>query len=382
MTVRLLPKNQDYGWTPYVWLVYLLFFFIDPVIYHWGLDGWIKVSAAVGVFLVLYFTGYWRDGWRLVLNIAGLAALGLAFLPETAGAGVFFIYAAAFIPFTSDAFSFTVRILVGLEAALLLEVWLMHIPAYVWVWVFGFVLVLFAVNTHYCQRRRADAKLRMAQEEIEHLAKVAERERIARDLHDVLGHTLTMIVLKSELASKLMSQDAAAARAEIQAVERISRQALADVREAIRGYRAESLESEFRRACATLETAGVRVDCQPQPAGLTPAQEGVLALVLREAVTNIIRHAQARNCRLELQRVNGDFRMAIADDGCGASEPEGNGLRGMRERVEALGGTLQRANSNGTSLTVLLPAQDHDPKDVAQPQNESRKDPVVTAEPA
>ena len=352
--MRLLPKNADYGWTPYLWVVYLVFFLIEPVFNHWSGLGWLTVAAGVAVFFVLYFTGYWRDGWRLVLNIAGLTALGLVFLPVNSGASVFFIYAASFAPFVRGDFRYAVRILVAIEAAALLEVWLLRIP-FVWLWFVGFSIVVFAVNVHYVQRRRANAKLRMAHEEIEHLAKVAERERIARDLHDVLGHTLTVIVLKSELASKLLEREPAAARAEIQEVESISRQALAEVREAIRGYRAESLGSEIERACATLETAGVAVESQPAPVPLSPQQESVLALVLREAVTNIVRHAGARHCRLTLQQVNGHCRLEIADDGSGGNRPEGNGLRGMRERVEELGGTLERDGSRGTRLTVLLP---------------------------
>ncbi len=353
--MRLLPKNADYGWTPYLWLVYLSFFLLEPIFNHWSGPRWLAVAAALAVFLVLYFGGYWRNGWRLVLNIAGLTALGLVFLPVNAGAGVFFIYAASFAPFVWAELRYSVGVLAAIVAAALLEVWLLRVPAFVWVWIVGFTFVVFAVNVHYVQRRRATARLRMAHEEIEHLAKVAERERIARDLHDVLGHTLTVIVLKSELASKLVERDPAAARAEIQEVESISRQALAEVREAVRGYRAQSLESELQRACATLETAGVEVESQPAPVPLSPQQEGVLALVLREAVTNIVRHAGARHCRLSLQQANGQCRLEIADDGSGASQPEGNGLRGMRERVEELGGTLERDCSRGTRLTVLLP---------------------------
>ncbi len=106
--------------------------------------------------------------------------------------------------------------------------------------------------------------MQKAQEEIEHLAKVAERERIARDLHDVLGHTLSVIILKSELARKLMDHDPARAKAEIADVEQTSREALAEVRSTIRGYRDHSLEAELKQAKATLETAGVTVKSESQ----------------------------------------------------------------------------------------------------------------------
>ena len=109
----------------------------------------------------------------------------------------------------------------------------------------GFALVIGIGNIFFAQRNRSNYKLRMAQEEIEHLAKVAERERIARDLHDVLGHTLSVIILKSELAGKLMDKDPERAKSEIRDVEQTSRQALAEVRQTIRGYRVQSLCEEI-----------------------------------------------------------------------------------------------------------------------------------------
>ena len=122
------------------------------------------------------------------------------------------------------------------------------------------VLVGFG-NHHWAVAHCAEEKLRLAHDEMEHLAKVAERERIARDMHDVLGHTLSLITLKSELARKLVDRDPERAKQEMQDVENTSRAALADVREAIRGYRTEGIFAELARARAALETAGVTVEC-------------------------------------------------------------------------------------------------------------------------
>jgi two-component system sensor histidine kinase DesK len=202
-------------------------------------------------------------------------------------------------------------------------------------------------------------QLRKANEEIEHLAKVAERERIARDLHDVLGHTLSVITLKSELAGKLMERDPQRAAKEIGEVEQISRQALSDVRDAIRGYRSQGLAAELAQAKSTLETAGLTVQCDAATTLKLPAvQESVLSLAVREAVTNVVRHAQARTCRLRLEQQNGACRLQIQDDGRGGFDTEGNGLRGMRERVEMLGGTLNRNTETGTTLTITLPLRE------------------------
>jgi two-component system sensor histidine kinase DesK len=210
-------------------------------------------------------------------------------------------------------------------------------------------------NIFFAQRNRALAKLRMAHEEIEHLAKVAERERIARDLHDVLGHTLSVIILKSELAGKLMDRDPQRAGTEIREVEQISRQALSEVRDAIRGYRSQGLTAELAQAKVTLETAGVAVKCEAAKIELTPLHESVLSMAVREAVTNVVRHAQAHICSLHLDQQNGSCRLQIEDDGCGGFQEEGNGLRGMRERVEMLGGKLSRETRAGTRLTITLP---------------------------
>jgi two-component system, NarL family, sensor histidine kinase DesK len=196
--------------------------------------------------------------------------------------------------------------------------------------------------------------LRKAQDEIEHLAKVAERERIARDLHDVLGHTLSVIILKSELAGKLLERDPVRAKAEIADVEETAREALNEVRSTIRGYRSHSLETELKHARATLETAGMTVDSEYAEIPLSPAQESVVALVVREAVTNVVRHAKAHHCSLRIVPVNGNCRVEIYDDGRGGGL-EGNGLRGMRERMEALNGSVERDAKSGTRLTVEFP---------------------------
>ncbi len=219
----------------------------------------------------------------------------------------------------------------------------------------AFSILIGATNIFFAQRNRANCRLRMAQNEIEQLAKIAERERIARDLHDVLGHTLSVIILKSELAGKLIDRDPERARAEMADVERTSRAALADVRATIRGYRSQSLDFEFRQAKAALETAGVAVTADSADVNLTPAQESVVALVVREAVTNVVRHAQAHHCELRLAPQNGHCLVEVHDDGLGGFQLEGNGLRGMKERVEALGGTLLRDTSHGTRLTIRFP---------------------------
>src|SRR5580693_3831522 len=353
--MRLLPKSRDHGWAPYTWLVYFGFFVLNPILNHVGWKEWLATGLGSAAFLALYFSFFWiKCPWNL-LNIAGMVLLGLGFSPSNGGACTFFIFAAAFIPFAVKKESTAFTLLAVLLAVVALDWWLLHLS---WWFLFYGCLIATVVgvgNVYFAQRNRANEQLRKAHEEIEHLAKVAERERIARDLHDVLGHTLSVIILKSELAGKLIDRDPQRAKAEIADVEKTSREALAEVRTTIRGYRGYSLDAELKQAQATLETAGVKVKSESAEVALTPVQESVVALVVREAVTNVVRHAGARNCLLRLTPVNGTCRFEIQDDGRGGGTVEGNGLRGMRERSEALGGTLQREPKSGTRLTIEFP---------------------------
>jgi two-component system sensor histidine kinase DesK len=350
------------GWVPYIWLAYLIFFLWDPIVNHASGRQWTIIGAGLAAFLSLYFAFFHTcRPWNQVC-IAGIAVLGVIYAPLNGGSACFFIYAASMVPFAVETELAAALSIAALVATAVLEWWLLHISN-------GFLFpatfmstFIGAGNIYFAQRNRHIEKLRRAHEEIEHLAKVAERERIARDLHDVLGHTLSLITLKSELAGKLFDRDPAQAKTEIRDIEKTARQALADVRQAIGGYRSKGLAAEINQARHILETAGVEVESQSSPGVLPATQEGVLALSLREAVTNVVRHADARHCRVFLERVNGHARLQIEDDGRGGYQVEGNGLRGMRERVEALGGKVYRDTTKGTRLEITLPV----PSEIAQ----------------
>jgi two-component system sensor histidine kinase DesK len=353
--VSLSPRDKGTGWAPFIWLAYLSFFFLQPIFDHVGWKEWSLTALASAVFLVLYFGLFWLKHPRSLLHIAGMVVLGLVFAPINSGASTFFVFAAAFVPFAVQ----TERAAVGLMAVIValagIETLVFHLPGWFFFYGGGLASAVGGSNIYFAQRNRSLAKLRMANDEIEHLAKVAERERIARDLHDVLGHTLSVIILKSELAGKLMDRDPQRAGNEIREVEQISRQALSEVRDAIRGYRSQGLAAELAQAKSTLETAGVAVKCETAKVSLPALQESVLSMAVREAVTNVVRHAQARTCSLRLDQRNGSCRLDIEDDGRGGSPTEGNGLRGMRERVESLGGSLRVDREHGTRLLIEIP---------------------------
>jgi len=359
-------KDRDHGWGPFIWFAYSGFFFIQPVLDHVSRRTWLLDILGFVVFCFLYFGFFWLEKPKAMLHIVGMLLLGILFLPFNGGAAAFFIFAAAFVPFSVQTQALAIAGVLAISVMAAVECRLLRLDVWTTIWAAGFPLTIGGSNVFFAERNRMNCKLRKAQEEIEHLAKVAERERIARDLHDVLGHTLSVIALKSELAGKLMDRDPQRAGNEIREVEKISRQALSEVRDAIRGYRAKGLAAELAQAKTTLETAGLTVQCDAAgTVQLPPMQESVLALAVREAVTNVVRHAEARNCHLRLEQQNGSCRLEIQDDGRGGSNLEGNGLRGMRERVQMLGGTLERNSEGGTTLTITLPV-----KEMPQPEGD------------
>lgn len=353
MRFRLLPKGVD--WTPYAYLIYLAYFAASPAFFEGGFGLWAVTETGTALGLALYFTGFWLRERQVFWVIGAFVALGSVLANINPTASVFFVYGASFLGKALDrkeAYPY----LAGLIALIGLEAWVFHWTAYCYMPAIVFSALVGAIVIQQHHERRVNRRLLQAQEEVEHMAKVAERERIARDLHDLLGHTLSVIVLKSELASRLAATNPERAATEIRDVERISREALAQVRAAVRGYQSAGFQNELRAARETLETAGLRVESEVDASTLSPAQEGVLALALREAVTNVVRHAQASVCRLSLRRNGAWCELEVADNGRGGAYAEGAGLSGMRYRVESLGGALECDSSNGTLLRVKVPA--------------------------
>jgi two-component system sensor histidine kinase DesK len=374
-TSEIKRKSARHIWE-WIWLGYTGFLFIDPLLEP-SRNLWLGTLAAFAVFLYIFFTlvkGADRKAAAQFWMILATFALGLIVFPWNQGASTFFVYAAAFLPFTIDS---TRRVLVLFAAecvAILGEGWLFNWKAHgtafyiswpnTWIAIF-LVVIIGGGNIFYAGQKRADCALRAAQEENLELAAVAERERIARDLHDVLGHTLSLIVLKAELAGRLIPIDPARAIQEIKDVERTSRTALAEVREAIVGYRTRGLAAEIESARTALDAAGVTLILESDPVQetpLNPQEETAIALVLREAVTNIVRHARATTCRLRFVTEGGQRRLVVEDDGQHIQTREGNGVRGMRQRIENIGGRFQLERGiqqdHGTRLTVDLPIRE------------------------
>jgi two-component system sensor histidine kinase DesK len=364
------PRGRNWAW---VWLAYTGFLFITPILEP-SLRLWICTLVSFGVFLIIFaFYSSTPDTARVARAwvIVATFTLGLVTFPWNQGGSTFFIYAACFIPFLIVSVKKVLALFLAICLVILGEGYLFTLNSPHSFFHIGWANTMIAVflvtvigsgNIFFAQQKRADCQLRAAQEENVTLAAVAERERIARDLHDVLGHTLSVIVLKAELAGRLLNHptnaDPVRAAAEIADVERITRTALADVREAIGGYRSQGLAAEIEAAQRILDAAGVQLivdSASATSAGLSAAEETVLALALREAVTNIVRHAQATTCRLRFITESGRRRLVVEDNGRHPLAREGNGLRGMRERVESLGGQLSLERDRGTRILIDLP---------------------------
>lgn len=200
-------------------------------------------------------------------------------------------------------------------------------------------------------------QLREARSEVARLAANEERLRIARDLHDLLGHTLSLIVLKSEVASRLADRDPVRSLAEVDDIQSVARQALADVREAISGYRQRNLTDELQNARNVLAAADIDLTITTSGTPLPDPVDGLFGWAVREGVTNIVRHSRARTATITVSRRGGEAVLEIVDDGTGTPGAQGNGLRGLDERVAASGGTVEAGPrpDGGFRLNVRVP---------------------------
>ncbi|WP_336632072.1 MULTISPECIES: sensor histidine kinase [unclassified Microbacterium] len=221
-------------------------------------------------------------------------------------------------------------------------------------WIPGILISISAMMAAFARNIAAINELRATQHQMAVLAVERERSRVARDLHDILGHSLTVITVKTELAGRLVDVDPERARTEIGEVEALARGALVDVRATVAGFRGVSVTGELAGARAALTAAGIEADL-PGSVEAVPAESRELAgWVVREGVTNVLRHAQAARCRIRID----ERRVTIDDDGIGPrSSPDGgSGLAGLRGRVEAAGGRMSvgRSDLGGFSLRVTL----------------------------
>lgn len=217
---------------------------------------------------------------------------------------------------------------------------------------------------------QAVAQLKATRQELARSAVAQERLRFSRDLHDLLGHTLSVIVVKSEAARRLAPRDLDAALLQVADIEAVGRQALTEIREAVSGYREVSLSTELDRARSALTASDIEVVVQETGPPLPPQTEALLGWVVREGVTNVVRHSRASRATIELRTGGGHARLTITDNGTGSVSPGpalpprlGTGLRGLTERLAAAGGSLASgpAQGGGFRVAAVLPVEEEVP---------------------
>ena len=341
-----------------VFLSYLPFYFVS---WFFRKPGTIEIVASLAglVAFVALFWSIWRQRGRPVLwQVLAIFGIGVALSPFNTGWSVYTIYSMSFGSRLAPRRT-AVRTMIALEAILLALGFVLYRHAWP-IWASG---VLFGGITGFAALMQADMErknqeLAVAHEEVRALATTAERERISRDLHDLLGHTLTVVAVKAELAARLVSRDAEAAEREMQSVAATAREALSEVRTAVVGMKGASLAFELDKAKHALAAANVKAEISALTTDGHPGQEAVLAMALREGVTNVIRHSGATRCEISLQPTAKALVLSIVDDGQGGRVVEGSGLKGMRARLAAIGGALDiKSDKNGTRLVATAPLE-------------------------
>lgn len=348
---------------PFALLGYLLFLFMPMLGWAFPDVAMLRVPFHLGVtllsvvvFLPLYFHAFRREARGRLLAVLGIFVLACVILPWNAYANTYVIYAASLLGVLSMPLwtRIVLLLLILLVFSLrLLQLWPENYMAFAIGLTALISITAFSSNYFFLEREKKRSELKLSQDEVRRIAAYAERERIGRDLHDLLGHTLSMVALKADLASRLASRDGEAAAAEMRDVASIAREALNEVRQAVSGMRSALIAAELASAKVLLESEGTTVEAQIDELALQPDVESALAMALREAATNVLRHAGAKKLRVTLRREGDDAVLEVSDDGRGGAIKPGNGLSGMRERIEALHGSLQVESGAGHGARVI-----------------------------
>ncbi|MEK4975782.1 sensor histidine kinase [Bacillus sp. FSL K6-6540] len=384
------------GFFPYLWLIYMSL----PVINMLREEGW-KMGigfALIGLFLVTYRQLYFAAGtprffvW-LGIQMSIIFILCMWYHPTYMYMGFF---TANFIGWYTDRRKFTISlVLFGIietiplikNASMLGKDLLFMIPF--------FLIMLFSPFGIRSLNRRQELERELAEanEQIRNLIKGEERMRIARDLHDTLGHTLSLITLKSQLVEKLAAKDPLKAQLEAREIQNTSRAALRQVRELVSDMRTATLPEELLEAQIILESADIQLVStgDPKLEGISDLAHNILSLCLREAVTNVVKHSQASQCRIDIESLDNEWRLLVADNGIGlkgnddgASSTDSNGLKGMAERLSLIGGTVEAVSEpQGTKLSIRVPiiiknrkeetTHEHQSADSRGPANAARR---------
>lgn len=330
--------------------------------------GGIGLFAFNSLYISVVFRGFDKRARESRLTYVLLAALTAVTLGLAAGYGGSWLL---FFPLLSLACGTVLRkrwlavgLLVLAVAACVVAVWHEDSASTPWTLAYG-TFISGAVTAALLTLSETVMELRSTRQELARAAVERERLRFSRDLHDLLGHTISVIVVKSEAARRLAPHDMDQALQQVTDIESVGRQALTEIREAVTGYREGSLATELDRARSALTAAGIEPTVRRSGPPLAPQTEALLGWVAREAVTNVLRHSTATACAFVIDGTSDRVRLTVTDDGTGPSAEApstpgigGTGLKGLTERLAAAGGSLEArpGPGGGFVVTAELPA--------------------------
>lgn len=355
MTNNPLQLERKLAW---VYLINLAFYLIPLFITPYPSWQIILILAVLVPFIYCYFWTY-RCNFRSAHRpIIGMLVLAIAITPINPGSISLFTFASFFIGFF---YSFRVSLLcwLGILVTLFLLNYVSQFNSYYFP-MYGSALVLGVGMLGKAERRRYQHRLkeRQSAKEISTLATMVERERIARDLHDIMGHSLSSIALKAELAEKLLAkQEYQLATTQLQELGQIARESLSQIRHTVSDYKHKGLASCITQLCHSLRDKGIYVELIGELPKLPARTESQLVLILTELVNNILRHSNASQCSIQFSEQANTLNVEVKDNALARPFIEGNGLTGIRERLDSLGGHFSYNLEQGYAFSVTLPLQ-------------------------
>ncbi|MEK3968098.1 sensor histidine kinase [Paenibacillus sp. FSL H7-0323] len=362
---RLFPQKQ--GFFPFVWAVYLVL----PILNLRGETGMklILGGIMIAVFAISYRQLYWVRGgvfnvW-LFIQMLIIVVLSVFYTPYNLYMGFF---TANFIAYYTENKGFKIAFasfVIMILSVLVLVGREMEWGSVMFLAPFIIIMLISPFGVRSMNRnQKLEKELDQANEVIKELVKREERMRIARDLHDTLGHTLSLITLKSQLVEKLVTKNTERAQEEAREIQRTSRAALRQVRELVSEMRAVSVAEELAEAGEMLRTAEIALEVEGDISleGVSDLTQNILSLCIKEAVTNIVKHSRADKCFIGVAKLAGEVRITVKDNGIGLQHGErgngglsdGNGMKGMAERLSLIDGSLSLSSAEGQGATLIV----------------------------
>jgi len=369
--VTLNGESKTLGSRSEFYLVYLLFYFVP---WFWVRPTTIDIIAiivALAIFIPIHANAFRKQSQNSIPHMLAMSVIGFAIVPFNGMHGVFHIYAAVQAGYLRPAkkawmmlFALSFAFLCG---SLLID---QHWSNVIFPLFIGFVSSISCMSS--AEQIEKNNDLERSRVLDQHLATISERERIARDLHDLLGQTLTMVTLKSEVAAKLFDSDPNRAKQEIDEIRNASRTALKEVRDAVAGMTITSVEAEITRAKQVLSAANVSLKIVGNVPDLNGQKSNIIGMTIREAMTNIARHSMATHAVLTFREQAGEITVVVEDNGHSNSREtfqsdenetqlpdenivEGAGLSGVRDRITSLGGRVKIERDAGVRITLYVP---------------------------